>query len=447
VTTDEYHQETLDDFLFVVPGEDFGTGTQQDYRYQAEVAASLCFSMLTQDRIADVVCEWNEDIVLRFGTPPYSLELISVKYRGSGVWPSIAQLCDDGGLAHLFDRWLAYPRPPRARLYTNGKLGGAKTQPTPCLLGMACADQDFTSQGRSVLAAHVSWGIVKAAQKKRLDLIPADGITVPPATKWDSPTGLPKELVDQVLHFLSCLRFDAGMFDKKVIRDVHIRRLVEPALKARGKPMEGAADTYDSLVTKVELANRDNEGNPRDFAAYLADPFASAVLRSTRETVQRRTIDRQVVETIISTSLSGASPSPPLLPSGARPPRAAGGQIVQEKMEVAGIEAHDRDQAASLRDLWIDTWPRVSTGFPEDVQILYRLELELVELARAVRVEVADTGAEPFGPRFQTALHKRVRESRICETVGLPLDFFHIMGFAYELSNMCKFNFSNLAAK
>jgi hypothetical protein len=36
------------------------------------------------------------------------LDLASVKHRGRnrGTW-SIAGLCDDGGLTHLFDRWLA----------------------------------------------------------------------------------------------------------------------------------------------------------------------------------------------------------------------------------------------------------------------------------------------------------------------------------------------------
>ncbi|MEV4691097.1 hypothetical protein AB0K27_08230 [Micromonospora echinospora] len=440
-----YQQVAIDDLLQQRPHEDIGVSTSQDYRYQAEITASFCISMLTKPQLVEVICEWHEDIVLRFGSPQPALELVSVKHRTTGPWPSISLLCEKGGLAHLFDRWMAYDQTARVRVCTNARLGGSEKDPSPRLLGLACQDGDFTSPVRALLVTHVAWGIIKAAKKKDLSLIPTKDVSIPKPDQWHDPTGLPMYFEDQVKEFLRALRLDCGRPDKPHAADVHIRRLVEPALRETGLPVGIAPDVYKALVDEIAAACRDEDGNPRDLAAFIVDPFANRATPLFREILARRTINKKRIEAILDAAQVGKTHAP-LLPSGTRPPRAPGGRKMRSKMADASIDEGEQENAANLRDLWIDTWPRVSTGFPEDIQTLYTLELEILDIVREVRVELSESPTEPFGPRFQVALHRAIKKSRLSDMGGLPLSHHHLIGFAYELSDLCKFRFTRLSS-
>ncbi|MFF5523447.1 dsDNA nuclease domain-containing protein [Streptomyces coeruleorubidus] len=98
------------------------------HRYQTEVAARGCLAMLTQDAIDFAVCAWHEDFVVAW-TDGY-VELVSVKHREGaqpGPW-TLTELCNDGGLTHLFDRWCACECAAnvRLRLATNAALKPGK---------------------------------------------------------------------------------------------------------------------------------------------------------------------------------------------------------------------------------------------------------------------------------------------------------------------------------
>ncbi|MFE5558320.1 dsDNA nuclease domain-containing protein [Streptomyces sp. NPDC056544] len=116
---------------------DIGSDTLGNYRYQVEVAAQICVALLTQGFVESVVCEWHEDFVVSYADG--SVELVSVKHRGKRRNPwNVADLCKDGGLAHLFDRWRACDglSNVRLRLATNAGLttgkGGATTLKAMC---------------------------------------------------------------------------------------------------------------------------------------------------------------------------------------------------------------------------------------------------------------------------------------------------------------------------
>lgn len=436
-----YQQVAIDDLLLQRPHEDFGVSTAQDYRFQAEIIASFCISMLTKPQLAEVICEWHEDIVLRFASPRPALELISVKHRTTGHWVSISLLCEKGGLAHLFDRWLAYQQAARVRICTNARLGGSEKDPSPRLLGLACEDGDFASPTRAPLVTHVAWGIIKAAKKKDLALIPTKDVSVPKLDQWHDPAGLPLHFEEQVKEFLQALRLDCGRPDKPHAADVHIRQLVEPALREAGYPVGIAPGAYKKLVDEIAAACRDEDGNPRDLAAFIIDPLANTATPLFREILARRTLNKKRIEAIFDGARANGA-NAPILPSGMRPPRAPGGHKMRSKMDDASIDDGEQENAANLRDLWIDTWPRISTGFPEDIQTLYILELEILDIVREVRVELSESPTEPFGPRFQVALHKAVKKSRLSDIAGLPLSHHHLIGFAYELSDLCKFRFT-----
>lgn len=435
----------VQDALFALPPDDSGTGATQNFRFQSEVAASFCISMLTETHLVEVVCEWHEDFVLRYQSPVEYIELVSVKHCDSATWSTIESLCNKGGIAHLFDRWLALAKDCRTRLSTNGKMGGVGTKPTPKLLEMACTDGDFASGPRALLSTHVAWGILKAAQKKDLEMVPVKGLKVPPQKGWDDPDAIPPNFREQVEEFLSGLRLHHNLPPKSAITDVHIRQLVEPAVRTMGYSTTSAPAAYKALVDEIETANRDNDGRRQNLAAYIADPYADTLDSKIRETLGRRSMGRDRVKELVELSYLEKPNDHPLLPTGALPPRAAGGQKLSEKMQDGDIEPHEQDYAASLRDLWLDTWPRVKTGFTQDVQLLYGLELEIMERVRNLRIDLAGA-PEPYGAKFQIELHNILRQSRLNEVVGLPLSDFHIIGFAYELSNKCRFPFTRLGA-
>ncbi|SCL43023.1 hypothetical protein GA0070615_6183 [Micromonospora aurantiaca] len=74
--------------------------------------------MPTDTSIVKIICEWHEDFIIVRNQPPF-LELVSVKHHDRLVYTTMKSLCDEGGIAHLFDRWLGYTSRPAVRLASN----------------------------------------------------------------------------------------------------------------------------------------------------------------------------------------------------------------------------------------------------------------------------------------------------------------------------------------
>ena len=56
-----------------------------------------------------------------------------------------------------------------------------------------------------------------------------------------------------------------------------------------------------------------------------------------------------------------------------------------------------------------------------------------------LRLELA--GRDRYGMRFMAALHERLRLDTLRSCTVLPLHDHHLVGFAYELSDQCRFGF------
>lgn len=130
------------DRLRVTPApDDVGAQTADRYEWQAMVATadalSLYFRALRDDGTIDpaadgsLICEHHEDWALIDGT---AAEIVSGKHRESsrGPFSTYRQLFDDGGLSHLYQRWVALGRGQSCRLATSGGLAndGAKVAST-----------------------------------------------------------------------------------------------------------------------------------------------------------------------------------------------------------------------------------------------------------------------------------------------------------------------------
>lgn len=416
----------------VIPVDDTGSETSSRYRYQDQLAAAHCLSMLANGGVA-VICEWHADFVLEHGRDVW--ELVSVKHRDEGSW-SFAKLFDDGGLALLFDTWVSHGQRPRVRLCTNAGFSNAKSPIAARLLEQLCGDQLALVELTDDMCTAVAWAILKIAKKKELDNLPVVA-TIPAVENWTSSAGLPDGMGEAVRAFLQVLRIEKFPA-KEHVRDHIIRTYVEPALDKLGRDTRAADTCYDRLLEKVYAASRDNDGRPLEPLGRLNALDALSPENKRDERVRRRTLTAEHILECLNRSHVGHVP---LLPAGRRPPSAPGGTKLVAKLRAGRVSEEDQKQARELRDLWHDSWPRVATGFPQDLEVEYALEQEILNLVRALRLEL--TGVDKFGTRLMVKLHEHLRVDSLRQRVALPLHDHHLLGFAYELSDQCRFAFTD----
>ncbi|MEU4422302.1 dsDNA nuclease domain-containing protein, partial [Actinoplanes sp. NPDC024001] len=161
---DQTGQLELD--LFRRPAEDAGAPTQGNFHYQTEIIASYCLSLHTDVSIVKIICEWQEDFIIVRDRPPL-LELVSVKHHDDMLYTTMKSLCDQGGVAHLFDRWLGYTTLPVVRLASNTRLGGRPGDYTPRALLDVCRAGELNTPRGIALVAHldrISFGMVAGQQ-------------------------------------------------------------------------------------------------------------------------------------------------------------------------------------------------------------------------------------------------------------------------------------------
>ncbi|MGV9310344.1 hypothetical protein ACWDLG_43855 [Nonomuraea sp. NPDC003727] len=67
--------------------------------------------------------------------------------------------------------------------------------------------------------------------------------------------------------------------------------------------------------------------------------------------------------------------------------------------------------------------------------------MEILDIVRRIRAQLIGKSGH-HGIQFQALLHAELRRAELSKKISVPLDDFHILGYAYELSDMCKFGFS-----
>ena len=420
----------------VVPADDTGAATASRFRYQDELAAAHSLSMLHSQGIR-VICEWHADFLIEHADDTW--ELVSVKHLDEGSW-TFGKLVDDGGIALLFDTWIALGRRPSVRLCTNAGFSTTKSPISARTLQELCGDRLPLGpvEPADKACSAMAWALLKVASKSKLDHVPV--VDIPVSGMWTSPEGLPKGFLDAVRAFLSVLRIEVFPA-KQHVRDYIIRMYVEPELRRLGRDTRTADACYDKLLETVHAASRDNDGRPLDPVERLNTPGALSLPHKIDERVRRRTITPETVQTCLTTAHAAAVPQ---LPAGRRPPRAAGGRKLETKLTDGGVSGDDRKQIQGLRDLWHDSWPRITTGFPQDLEVEYALEQEILNLVRVLRLKLA--GQSHFGTKLIAALHERLRVDALRDRPALALHDTHLQGFAYELSDQCLFDFLDLGA-
>lgn len=133
--------------------DDAGAQTADRYEWQAMVASadalSLYFKSLSDNGVLNptadgtLICEHHEDWALVEGT---AAEIVSGKHRepSRGPFSTYKQLLDEGGVSHLYQRWVALGRGQACRLATSGGLSneGAKVTSACARLKLDPGDTD-----------------------------------------------------------------------------------------------------------------------------------------------------------------------------------------------------------------------------------------------------------------------------------------------------------------
>ncbi|MEV5255915.1 dsDNA nuclease domain-containing protein [Streptomyces werraensis] len=415
------------------PGEDSGSETLGLFRYQAEVAAQACLAMLTEDVIDYVVCEWHEDFVIAFTNG--EVELVSVKHSSRTQW-TLADLCKDGGIAHLFDRWYACGRASnvRLRLTTNAPLSPAKDNAST--LARMCGPDPELAVGRDAMARSLSQHLLKVRWKQPYDSIPE----VLPELRKVGDIAAPQEFIDQVAAFIAVLEIDyKDVPSHRHITDINIRRLLEPAIESLQLDHVDVNASYRRIIERVEQANR-SEGEQGQLAAYVAD--SSRVRYDTQ--ILRRVASRTLYRQTILDEFVYRQATVPTYTRGQAPAIAPGGAALRKKLAQGQVPSDEAAYAEELRSAWYVTWSQRRSGLAGDAMDLENLRLEVVDTVFDCRAhaqsEVIDGGA--YGQRMNQLIRQRLTPEVIDTTLPFKINKLHLRGLAYQLCDECHFYFS-----
>ncbi|GAB1331631.1 dsDNA nuclease domain-containing protein [Streptomyces sennicomposti] len=415
------------------PGEDSGSDTLARYRYQAEVATRDCLAMLTEDAIEFVVCEWHEDFVVAFTDG--SVELVSVKHReeNQGTW-SLPQLCKDGGLTHLFDRWCACDCATnvRLRLATNAALNPAKGNAGT--LARMCGPEPELTDGLNDMADTIARQMLKVRWKQ-----PYPNVPVTPEVRKLADIQVPVGFVEKIIRFLAVLEISCDPPQREHITDVNIQSLLGRAVEQLQLVHVDLEATYRAIVDRIEQANRD-ESDRGQLAAYIADP--SRVRYSTQ--MQQRIGRRRLTREIVRREFVFTSVQLPTFPRGRAPVVAPGGVKLNRKLRRGLVPSDEAAFAERLRSAWYTTWSERRSGLAGDDTDLLNLSMDVLETAfecrRHARAAVADGSA--FGVKMNDLLAERLKVDALSTPPPFLLNNMHVRGLAYQLCDECHFYFS-----
>lgn len=415
------------------PTEDSGASTQSRFWFQVQVIARSCVLMLTRPEIVAVLCEWHEDFVEIYQDG--SVVLVSCKHREptQGPW-SLLELCDDGGLAHLFDRWLACGGAARARMATNaGMKPGADNAAGLKLLcehGAVPSTQDPIVE----VLAEKFLALNRTGKFRLIPVVSKDGPRKPLVPQVPHPS----RYVGEVAAFLGNLQFDAELPSRDHIEPVNINDLVVPALQKLQRDIRDARTCYGAITEIVAAACRDHDGRPADLARHLADLHRGTVQKAISATIARRTISPSMVHS----ALRVENYNPPLLSDGAdNLPTAMGGHILAEKMRAGGVSTAGISAARRLREVWQMVWASRRTELPGDAATLCQLEINVLDIVDECIMQ-AERSGNHWGSELHRALKDKLRPENLHDRLTLSLNPKHLRGLAYDLCDRCEFWFS-----
>ncbi|NTW38924.1 MAG: hypothetical protein HGA44_03405 [Cellulomonadaceae bacterium] len=396
--------------LQTIPPDDAGAETADRFDWQAAMAAADILSAYLQvvqqgrDNFdeaqvhVELICELHEDWALARGP---DAEIVSAKHKETsfGAFTTLNSLLTDGGLLHLYRRWIALGRTPTCRVVTTAGLGGP-----PRELEEAC----------QLLKAHV--------RPDASDLPPVVGSlhrALTGALNDDEPSSM-----EDVTEFLAALRIDHSRPRRDQVSDFAPSGFARPVAETFGKP--GAAEAVWEAVLDV-VRERMRAARPR-----RARSLPRVLGARDEEGHERRTLTFAELDVAISVALENAraySPLPTLRPA----------TRVAVKMTEGGCNVNSVQRAEALRLQYRRYWRGRSTapgGLAEREAVHNRLRQIADE-----ETEAASNDDRRWGGDLWRRLDQRTTEL-IEEPDVSGLGSHLLLGGISELANRCEIWFS-----
>jgi hypothetical protein len=303
---------------------------------------------LPQDCDGRVLCEWQEDWVLLEGE---DAELVSGKHRDPSVraFTTVNMLADEGGLAHLFERWLALGEKPLCRLVTTG--GVAAGYPHDVLaaceyfrkLRLAGAAVAVTDERRDIVdklrAAIARYHTAVAARWNDGTAVPADGQRA------------------EVARFMSMLRVDHGKPQRGHIEYAAPSMFAQPVLDRLA--IAGAVAVVWEAVMRLFRARMRAKGPIPSAALPAVMAYRLGAGLPTYTEVERELLGRIVTMTDIDIAIRTAL----AMPAGYEPvQRVPLTTRLAVKMNIGGCTDNAVERAEHLRMEYQDYWRERISG-------------------------------------------------------------------------------------
>jgi hypothetical protein len=425
--------------MATVPPDDAGARTADLFDWQASMATAdgleLYRTALNKDeKLADrdscrVLCEYHEDWVAIRGD---DAELVSAKHKepSFGAYTTIKQLHSDGGLGHLFSRWLALNEAPTCRLVTTSGLRAGPPQ-----------DLD-----KAVVVLRS-----QRLDRKRLSIAGAPGKAVTGFAKalLGSPDGLPsswkanrstkspeptREQCEQVARFLSMLTLQCGRPGRAHVGYAAPAMYAVPVLNQLGYPDTPPEAVWEAVLgifrTRMRAAGPRPEGGLQPVLAYASATSAAEIAESELTT---RIITLGDIDVAVKTAIA--------LPGGFMPlPALTRTSRLAIKMAAGHCNDNSIERAEQLKLDFQRYWRVRASGEPVAGLEKKRLMRVLHRLSDQATAATESTDRS-WGADFWTEIQVRI-EAVLASEPRDDLDTDLLLGGVCELASRCKVWFS-----
>lgn len=362
------------DMMSHPPGDDSGSETLARYDYQINLTTFACLGLLLDDGPDAVVCEWAEDYVIVSGD---KRELVSVKHLepSQGAW-SLAKLCVDGGLAHLFDRWLSDGRRAKCRLQTNGGMKTGREEAEA--IRQACSD-DMEAER------------VGALIYQRLGA----------------------ETAGVAAEFLRNLTIDCELPKRDDLPAKLLHEDVPRICLDLGWRVEDAQSGFEIVKREVEAACRADIRAERRALILKNDGEEAHARALAKKTINRERIEQALVA---GNSMVGAS-------------------MLVTKLTLGGFGQTAIERGKRLRSEWLAEEFELDSGLPGGSSTVH-VRSEVQRIADIAEARTRNVTTDEYGPQMRDEL-LGLAESEGVSVLGEELTEDQILGIVYDETDLC----------
>lgn len=423
--------DDLDGLAAVAQLDDAGANTADLYEWQAAMAAAdglaLYRDALDEQGVLDpgcddyILCEWHEDWVVGSGD---LMELVSGKHRSAdvGAYTTVTKLADDGGVAHLFNRWFALGQKPMCRLVTTGGLtaGPAREMKT---LTSRLRTLETEGHGPALTSDET-----KVIRQLRTAIMTYDKGT---AKRWKRTVTYPgvaeKDQDREVMAFLASLTIDTVEVNEGVVGDAAPTKYVKPVLEKMGCDVVNCAAAWKAVLGLFrERMQSRGETTYGDLPLVLQRDRSGGPEPDVRRRIARRLVTLGDIQIAIETALAipGAYQPVPPVPAISR---------VEIKMTQGGCSSNAVSRATALRMEYEEYWRDQESGDPGARVARKNLE----RLLRRVS-DHAMGDSELSGHGLWIAVDDKLVEIQEAGKLPAGVDSEIALGGLCDLSNRCQ---------